>query len=266
MATPSYDGYAWMKRNIKRYFRAVANPGAVDDVVIAEGITQGERMAHDEIMLSMVPWAVKAVTVDDVGGSLGTAYDYNARLLLIETDLGITDLARLRRLWRVSADQSTTPSLLGHIADETAHPGLADVNYMDCPTGESWTEFGADNASGNYEPGIIIFNWGQSLTGSRLKAEYWWCPPVVDPDWLDEVDANGNYTKGPPFPRPLWVPIQDYAKWCIAEITGDIDKQRALARRWKSKGGIQEMVREYLARFQTGEPQYVKDTFSVEDL
>ncbi len=261
MTTPAVSGYAWMSRNLDKFFRSEANSGVVDDYVKADAITLAERMIHDEILASHVHWCVKSTVIDDVGGSLGADEDYQVRRLLFDTDLGITDLAKVARLWRVDAGAATIPVRIHYIPDDSGSEFIQTTGSLVGTGAEFWTETGAFNVSSVWEMGILLYNWGLAKEGGHLKVDYWWTPPLVEADWFSEVDASGNFSKAPPFPRAMWPYILEYAKWVVADTTGDIAKSRALARRWSSKGGMQEKVREFLGQFQTSGAEYVRDTF-----
>lgn len=257
------DGYAWMKRSIEQYFRAKKNPGMIDADVVADGITDAETWMMAEVLESHVDWNTKYTVVDDTTPAKGTEIDYQIRRLFIEEDLGITDFARAERLWRVSPDKSATRLPISYIATG-ANEYIRGQGSLIAPDGEFYSEGGAVNALGNWEQAFYIINWNTIFPDSELGIEYHWYPPIVKTDWFTETDASGNLTKGPPFPRALWPHILHYAKWSIAETTGDTAKLIALGHRFKGRNGIQDRVRAFLGQFQTGETEYVEDMTSTE--
>ena len=102
------------------------------------------------------------------------------------------------------------------------------------------------------------------MPGGHLKLTYWWSPPVLTIDDIEETDSNGDLTKGPSLPFPLWNILQNYAKWILAEQVGDEGKIKALSTRFKGPHGFEARIRSYLASFQTEEQVTVVDNWDDE--
>lgn len=252
----SVDGWAWMKQQTLRFTRSLRNQGAVTNDLIAYSYTEAQQMVQRLAVEAGVRWAVKSASIDDVGLALGTETATNERLLLIEDDLGITDMMKIDRLWRLGDDSTTRPALIPYVpsAGSTA-PLILDS--------EVWTEAGGNNAAGNFEIGVRILNWGLESSG-ELRVDYWFSPPTVTADFFTEVDSSGNYTKKPTLPRPVWTDMLNYAHLLILETTDDQSKASSIWRRFQGPAGIEQRLRNYFGSFQTGSPETVIDRFSEE--
>lgn len=256
------EGYQRQLKNLRRYFRAEVNSGAVDDQTCADGLWEGTSYIIDLIIESGIYWSQRKQTIDDT--NLGTEIDFQVHELFIKKDLGITDMAKITRLWRVDPNKKLVRGRIPYVIDDRSGHLLRDPGSLVGPAGEFYSESSDVTSDGNQEQSILLYNKGTALEGGHLHIEYWWSPPPLTVEDLYETDANGNFTKGPSVPEKMWVHILNYAKWVIAEQTGDIDKQEALARRFGGSDGIKNRVREFLGEFQTGDPRYVHDQYGAE--
>ena len=253
------DGLALMYDDIRRWSRSGTVKGAIKDETVADAMNVAIAAMDDLVIESAVPWAVRNVTVDDIGQSKGTEVEYKTRRLFIETDLGITDMARVRRLWRVHPTNAGVGAPIFHlnkVGPEGMDIGVTVARMND----ERWVEDGDFDANGNADMAILLYNWGNALTSGKLKINYWFTPPLVVVDDFFATDANGDRTKRPALPRKLWVPTMEYAKLVILATTGDDYKSAAIWRRSHGPSGILERVRTVLAAFQVGEPVFVEDS------
>jgi hypothetical protein len=254
-------GIPWIYENIRRWSRTTTVKGAVDDDTIADAYNVAVGVFDDLVIESNVPWATREATANDLGLNLGTETEFKTRRLFLETDLGITDCARVRRLWR----SDSTKQLLGQpifyidmVGPENVDAGRMVSSYND----ERWTESGDIDSDGNADMAVLIYNWGNSLNGGHLRINYWFTPELITADDFFAVDKDGDRTKRPPLPRKLWVPIMEYAKLVILETTGDDYKSSAIWRRYAGPSGILERVRTVLASFQSGEAVFIEDTMT----
>lgn len=261
MADPTYQGYARIERNIKRYFRASANPGTVDEWSIADAVWEGERYLSDLIVESGVHWANKSKVIDDTADSFGTQIGYQMHRYFFEQDLGITDIAKVVGLWRTDPDMGQTDQRISYAYTDAGRSTLRDAGSLAGPSGEFYTDEMDENAEGHPEQSIILFNKGHSISGGHLRIAYWLAPPPVEVEWFTEVDSAGNIGRKPPFPPVLWTYIMNYAKWVITEQTGDVDRRVALAQRFGGRTGLTNRLRMWLGTFQSSEPIHVEDTF-----
>jgi hypothetical protein len=252
-------GYAAFEREIREWSRTGTVQGAVTPETVAYAINKAQQNVHDLCLESGMPWCIRNVVVDDIGDDLGTESEQGVFRLFIETDLGITDLARVRRLWRIPATAGAGRGVrLPHI--ETVGAASNDLNAFGAVSEERWTEDGDFNDDGDHEMSIILFNRGTALEGGHLKVNYWFTPADITPDVFYEEDDDGNLTARPPMPRKVWDSIVDYAKLVILETTGDDYKRNALWARLHGPAGVLERLRGNLAAFQTGDASYVDDS------
>jgi hypothetical protein len=256
------DGWALIHDSIQRWGRATGGAkGATTDEVIADGCNTAVQAIHDLVLEVGIPWSVRNFVIDDVGQNLGTDVEFKTRRLLIETDLGITDLARVYKLWRVDPTNVTISRPIHHVdraGPENVDSGQVLANWNE----ERWCESG-EFEGGQAEQSIEIYNWGTLMQGGHLKMRYWYTPPLIDKSIFYATDVNGDRTTKPVLPRKTWVAIGEYAKLVILETTGDDYKANALWKRWGGTGGILERLRTVLASFQIGESEYV-DSDSME--
>jgi Arc/MetJ family transcription regulator len=252
------DGLAWIFENIRRWSRTTVVKGAVDDDTIADACNVALQQIDDLIIESAVPWAIRNVIVDDIGLQKGTYTEFKTRRLFLEQDLGITDCARVRRIWRADDVNQNMGTPLRHV--DLVGPENSDRGNTLANLGEEcWTEDGDFDASGNADSAILIYNWGATSPAQKLKINYWFTPPLLLVDDFFATDTNGDRTKRPPVPRKMWVPLMEYAKLVILETTGDDYKSAALWRRYGGPAGILERVRMLLSAFQVGEEVFVQD-------
>ena len=260
------DGWAFLQQQVRRFTRTVNNDGAVTDDLIAACLTEGQQMVFDLVLESDVEWALKNAVVDDTASSFGTEVSLNRHRYFIETDLGITDLARVRKIWRRDPNNEKKDVPLYNLSrvGDFGHAQDFGLGYVLSNT-ESWAQDGdIEPTSGNHEIAIHIFNRYASMTDGHLLVNYWFYPPLVEVSDFYEVDASGNLTNRPVLPRATWPAIMNYAQLVILETVEDQYKNHSLWRRFNGKDGILDRVRQSLARFQTGEPEYGADTFSGE--
>ena len=234
MATQTVDGWAMLERQVRRFTRTVNNDGAVDDELIAWAFTEGQQALHDIMLASDVEWAVKNVIVDDTDTSFGTEVEYKQHRYFIEKDLGITDLARVRRIWRVDEDNKAVRSQplinMDRILDIQR---VKDIGSTLALLGnEGWTLDGdVESVSGAHQMSINIFNRYAAMAGGQIKINYWLQPPNVTPADFSTVDASGDLTNRPVLPRSTWPAIMNYAALVILETVEDQYKNHSLWRR-----------------------------------
>ena len=264
MATQTVDGWPMLQQQIRRFTRTVNNDGAVDDNLIAWALSEGQQALFDLVLESDVEWALKNVTVDDTSDSFGTEIEYKQHRYFIEKDLGITDLARIRRIWRVdpsSKTQSQPITNIDRILDIQRVKGLGST--LSLLGNEGWSLDGdIESVSGNHQLSLMIINKGAAMSDGHIKINYWFYPPNVVTDDFYEVDTGGDLTNRPVLPRSTWPAIMNYAQLVILETIEDQYKNHSLWRRMNGVDGVLKRVRSSLARFQTGEPEYGADTFS----
>lgn len=245
-----------MRQQTLRFTRSLRNQGAVNDDLIAYAYTEAQQMVQRLAVEAGVRWAVKSSSIDDVGLSLGTESAPDERLLLVESDLGITDLMKIDRLWRLGDDSETSPLMIPYVPSAgTTAPLILDS--------EVWTEAGGNNGDGNFETAIRILNWGLESSGD-LRVDYWFSPPTVTPEFFTELDANGNYTKKPTLPRPVWTDMLNYSHLLILETTDDQSKAMSIWRRFQGPAGIEQRLRNFLGTFQTGSSETAIDRYAEE--
>ncbi len=261
MTTQIVIGWPSMYRNIRRFFRVEDNPGLVDDVTIADSLSEAESALSDLVLESGVGWLVKTLLVNDVGLNLGKAFGRNGRFLFLIQDLALTDPVRIKMLYR---EHPNTSDLIP-IAYVGTDSDAADVSdpawYSGRKGGEMWIESGDLNTAGNHELGIRILNWNTTVTNAQLRVDYWFTPPVVDVAWFTETDASGDLKRSPSLPRQMWPFILNNAKLIIAEQTGDLGKIKVLNSRILSPAGVLNRIREQLSNFQSEGSEVVTDVF-----
>jgi len=266
MAAQVVDGWAMLQQQTKRFTRTVKNRGAVDDGLIAWAYTEGQQALFDLVLESDVEWALKNVTVDDSASSFGTEVEFKQHRYFIETDLGITDLVRVRRVWRVDPNNEAQSQPMIHMDRVMDVQRVKDLgSTLSLMGNEGWSLDGdLEPVSGNHELALMIFNKGTSMAGGHIKLNYWFQPEnVLETDFY-QVDANGDLTKRPALPRNTWPAIMNYAHLVILETIEDQYKNHSLWRRMNGVDGVLARARSSLARFQTGEPVYGQDTFGDE--
>lgn len=252
-------GYADMYENIRRWSRTAIVRGALDDDTVADAVNTAVSQVHDLAIESNMPWCVKNSTVDDIGGDLGTEIEEGVYRLLIESDLGITDMARVRRLWRVPSPAASGRGVpirhMDNIGPSAEAGAYSRAGFAD----ERWVEDGDLNDDGLHEMSIVIYNRGNAIEGGLLRLNYWFTPEQVTADTFFEEDVNGDRTARPPLPKKVWPAITDYAKLVLLETTGDDYKRNALWARYHGPSGVLERLRTVFATFQTGDASYVDD-------
>lgn len=253
------DGLAWIFENLRRWSRTNIVKGAIEDENIADAVNEAIQQIDDMVIESAVPWATRNATIADVSNNLGTEVEFKTRRLFIEQDLGITDLARVRRIWRLDPGNATVSKPIPYI-DRIGPENVDSVRVTTAFNEERWTEDGDIDASGNADMAIMIYNWGQGLNIGSLRVNYWFTPPLVAVDDFYATDANGDRTKRPTLPRKMWPHILTYAKLVILETTGDDYRSTAIWRRYSGPAGVLERVKTVLQAFQVGEPVFVDDT------
>lgn len=246
----------------KRFTRTVKNSGAVDDDLIAWAFTEGQNAIADLVYASDVEWLLKNATIDDTASTFGTQTGYSEYRYFVEEDLGITDLVRVKRIWRVDPNNVNESQPLQHIDSILSLSQVRDVGALLALTAhEGWNMDGDLNTSGVHEIAIKIYNKGNALLNGHLRINYWASPPNVTSDDFYQVDTNGDLTNRPVLPRLVWPAIMNYGHLIILETVEDEYKNHALWRRMNGPSGVIERARNTLARFQTGEPEYGHDTF-----
>lgn len=267
MAVQTVDGWPMLYKQVRRFTRTVSNDGAVDDELIAWAFTEGQQALHDLMLASDVEWAIKNVIVDDTAESFGTEVEYRQHRYFIEKDLGITDLARVRRIWRVDDTNKTVRSQPVINMDRMLDiQRVKDVGSVLSLLGnEGWTLDGdIESVSGAQQMSINIINRYSAMAGGFLKINYWLQPPNVTTADFFEVDTSGNLTNRPVLPRSTWPAIMNYATLVILETVEDQYKNHSLWRRMNGPEGVLARAKSNLVRFQTGEPEYGVDTFGDE--
>lgn len=258
------DGWAMLQKQIRRFTRTVDNDGAVTDELIAWALTEGQQALFDLVLESDVEWSIKNATIDDTASSFGTETEFKQHRYFIETDLGITDLARVRRIWRVDPNNERQSQPVFHVDKMMDAMRIKDLgSTLSLLGNEGWIHDGdVEPTSGNHEMAITIFNRYSALSGGHLKINYWFHPPNVVVNDFYEVDDSGDLTNRPVLPRTTWPAIMNYAQLVILETVEDQYKNHSLWRRMSGTDGVIKRARSSLARFQTGEPEYGEDTFS----
>jgi hypothetical protein len=260
MAAQIVSGWALAADNIRRWSRTVKSNGAITDESIADAGNTAAQVVQGIILESGQPWSIRSKTIDDVGTSLGVYAEYRTRRLFIEQDLGITDLTKVMKLWRVSADASEISHPIYH-CQETGPENIDRGTWLARYGDERWREDGDFNTAGNYDMSVLLYNWGESLAGGKLKITYWFTPAQITKDVFSAVDANGDRTSRPPFPKQFWIPLQEYMKLVLLETMGDQYKTSALWARWGGTSGLEKHLRTLAGSFQLGESNTVKDSF-----
>lgn len=253
------DGLAWIFDNLRRWSRTTAVKGALEDENLADAVNEAIQQIDDLVIESAIPWATRNATIDDVGQSKGFEIEYKTRRLFLEQDLGITDCARVRRIWRIDAGNQAVGKPIPYI-DRVGPENVDSLRVTTAFNEERWTEDGDIDASGNADMAILMYNWGSGLSIGKLRVNYWFTPPLVTVDDFYETDANGDRTKRPPLPRKMWPHIITYAKLQLLETTGDDYRSAALWRRYHGPAGVLERVKTVLQAFQVGDPVFVDDT------
>lgn len=257
------DGWALIHDNIRRWSRTVTSVGAATEDAIADACNQALQAIDDLVIESGQAWAIRSQVITDLTSNLGSDVEFRTRRLFIEADLGITDLAKVYKLYRVDPTNAVVSKPIFH-CDELGSENVQTGTWINRWGDERWREDGDFNGDGNYDSAVMIYNWGASMPGGSLKVTYWFTPPTITADVFSELDSDGNRTSRPPLPKKLWVPIQEYAKLVLLETTGDQYKTNALWQRWRGTLGIESRVRSILASFQIGESTNIKDSFRDE--
>jgi len=244
--------------NLRRWSRTVKSDGAATDDALADACGEAQSQIVAIAIESGVPWVVKNVTIAD--SALGTTVAYQRRRLFIESDLGITDLSKVRSIWRVDPANQSPGWPIHHFDNEgTEAERTANLTTLGALGGrEMWTESGDLNDDGDHEQTIVLANWLANASGFSLGIEYWFSPPLVTTDVFTAVDASGNSTARPSLPRAAWPAVLAYAKMVLLETIGDDYKATALWRRYNGPSGILEQLRNQFSSFQTGESTFVQ--------
>ncbi len=254
------DGWGLIYDGIRRWSRTVKSPGSIEDEAIADACNKGLQVVDNLVIESGQPWAVRSKVIDDQGGSLGTDVEFKTRRLFIEQDLGITDLAKVHRLWRVDLTNATISKPIFH-CDQTGPENIDRGNYVNRWGDERWREDGEFNDDGNYDSTILLYNWGQAMADGALKVTYWFTPALITKDVFTDMEEDGSRVSRPPLPRKLWPFIEEYAKLVLLEQMGDAYKTASLWSRWNGKSGLEAQCRLLVGSFQLGEPNHVHDVF-----
>lgn len=244
--------------NLRRWSRTVKSDGSVTDEAMADACGEAQSQINAIAIESGVPWVVKNKQVAD--GALGTTIGYQRRRFFIEENLAITDLAKVRSIWRVDSSNSSPGWPIHHFDNEGTEAERSQNLLTVSSIGgrEMWTESGDLNAAGNHEQTILLYNWRANATGYDLAIEYWFNPPLVTVDDFTEIDASGNSAARPALPRASWPALLAYAKLVLLETMGDDYKAMALWRRYNGPAGILEQLRNQFSSFQTGESTFVQ--------
>jgi hypothetical protein len=265
MPTQTTDGWSWLLEQTRRFSRTVTNPGAVTDDLIAWAYSEAESQVYDLALESDIPWVVRNQTIDDTASSFGTQIEHATTRYFIVEDLGITDLVRVRHIWRVDPNNTTMSQPLLHSQGLFDTGRVRDIGATLTTWGrEGWIEDGDYNSSGAHDMSLLIFNKGLAMAGGYLKLNYWFCPARVEADDFYEVDSSGNLSKAPTLPRKTWSAIMNYAHLIILETIEDQYKANALWRRFGGSAGITSRLRSMFQRFQDSDPEYVRDAFVEE--
>lgn len=259
----SVDGWGLIYDGIRRWSRTVKSPGAIEDDSIADACNKGLQIVDNLVIESGQPWAVRSKLIADVTGNLGVDVELKTRRLFIEQDLGITDLCKVNRLWRVDPSNQVMSKPIFH-CDQIGPENLEHGNWMNRWGDERWREDGEFNSSGNYDSSILLYNWGTALAGGSLKVTYWFTPATITSSIFTDVDSNGDRLARPPLPRKLWPFIEEYAKLVLLETMGDAYKTSGIWTRWNGRSGLEAQCRMLVGAFQLGEPTNVHDVFADE--
>ena len=264
MAPQVVDGWAMLHKQIRRFTRTVKNDGAVDDDLIAWALTEAQQAIFDLALESDVEWVLKSTTVDDTADSFGTEVEYRQHRYFIEKDLGITDLVRVRRVWRVDPNKQAVSQPIVNMdrvldAQRRKEAGSA----LSVWASEGWALDGdIEPTSGKHQISLMMYNRLSAMADGHIKINYWFHPSNVLTTDFYEVDSSGDLTNRPVLPRSTWPAIMNYAQLVILETIEDQYKNHSLWRRMNGVDGVLMRVRGSLSRFQTGEPEYGHDTFS----
>lgn len=256
-------GWPLIYQNIRRWSRTVRSDGAIDPDAIADACNEALHTLHDLIIEAGQPWAIKTEVIADVTGDLGTTTEFQTRKLFIEEDLGITDLAKIYRLWRVDPTNQIISRPIFHCGSagpENVERGSWIARWGD----ERWREDGGFNGDGNYDMAVLIYNWGTALQGGSLSVTYWFSPATITESVFTDTDANGDLTTRPQVPPKLWPFLQNYAKLVLLETTGDAYKTNALWQRFRGPDGLVQRARTLLGSMQLGEANYARDSLADE--
>lgn len=260
-------GWRRLYDQVRRFTRTLRDPGAVSDDLIAWAFTEAEDKIHNLVMESGVPWNIKNTVVDDTATSFGTQMSLNVHRYFLEEDLGITDLAKVRMLWRTDPTNAVLEAPVPHL--DTIFSPASGVTYgsiLATLNVEAWIEDGDINASGVPDMALRLYNRYNAMAGGSLNVNYWFVPTPVDPDFFYEVNAGGAYTRRPSMHQKCWPSIVNYAEIIILETTEDMYKGNSLWRRFNGPSGVLQELRGYLSRFQTDETEYIQDTFAGEGI
>lgn len=255
---PTIDGWMLIHDNLRRWSRTVKSDGVCTPEAIADACGEAQSQIVAIAIESGVPWTVKNISIAD--SALGTTVGYQRRRFFIEEDLGITDLAKVRSIWRIDSNNQSPGWPIHHFDNEGTEAERSQNLLTVSSIGgrEMWTESGDANSDGNPEQTILLYNWGANATGYNLSIEYWYNPPLVTVDDFTAIDASGNSTARPSLPRAAWPALQAYAKLVLLETMGDDYKANAMWRRYNSPAGILEQLRNQFSSFQTGESTFVQ--------
>ena len=262
MTSAKVEGYQRMLRNIQHFFRSELNAQIIDEQSIADAIWEAETQFTYKIAQGRVHWLTRRIQFDDSGIA---NFDAAIRQIFFKSDMGITDIIRPARLWRVDTSGNLGRKEIQYI-DSSLDGARAQNPGIRMGSGhELWTETGDINSTtGRHERSIWIYNPGTALTGGELEMEYWFHPEQLTVDDLHEVDENGDFTKGPQLPEILWIPIMNYAKWVMAELAEEPSKVSYLQQRFGGRHGIDAQVESLLATAQTDDPNSIRDVYEGE--
>jgi hypothetical protein len=261
MATQIVEGYQRMDRDLKHYFRSEFNAKLIDEQAIANALWESENHFLHMIAEARVHWMIRQRTFDDTALS---ETEPGLRQLFIKTDIGITDHYRIARIWRKDSDGLLNRVPIDYVPSASAVATTVNPSVRVGSSYEMWTESGDFNANGIHEQQIWFFNPEAGFPGGVLLIEYWFVPPRVTVDILNETDANGDFTKEPMFNQVLHIPILNYAKWVLAELAEEPGKIASLQMRFGGAQGIDRQVENLLGQFQTDTQELVRDVYGDE--
>lgn len=263
MAQQVITGWPLIHDNIRRWSRTVKADGAIDADSIADACNTALQVVDDVIIGSGQPWAIRSKVIADITGNLGTNVEFKTRRLFMEEDLGITDLAKVYRLWRVDPNNQIISRPIYHCG-KAGSENVNNGGWLSIWGCERWREDGDFNADSNYDMSVLIYNWGEAIAGGSLKVTYWFTPATITADVFTDTDSSGDRTTRPPVPKKLWNGIEDYAKLVLLETMGDQYKQNALWQRLRGPDGVVERLKTLCGSFQLGEANTVEDTLPEE--
>ena len=148
MADQKVEGYAQIFRNIRRYFRfdEEGDDDSLDKQSIVDAIWEAETWLSSFVVASGVHWATKSVTIDDTDpASVGTEVEHQSYRYFLNSDLGITDFAKMAILSRVDQNGTSPEHFLTYLENQRSGVQRIDPGALLGPTAEYWTERGETN-------------------------------------------------------------------------------------------------------------------------